>query len=48
MKKELLLDSKLKQVAQITSPTGVGPTGRLEPTGPAGPAGATGATGDTG
>jgi hypothetical protein len=43
MKKELLLDSKLKKVTQIT--TGSGATGA---TGDIGPVGATGATGATG
>ncbi|WP_051387729.1 collagen-like protein [Peribacillus psychrosaccharolyticus] len=45
IKKELLLDSKLKQVTQITSSSSTGPTGA---TGNTGATGTTGATGDTG
>ena len=46
IKKELLLDSKLKQVTQIT--TGNGATGPTGATGNTGNAGDTGATGNTG
>jgi BclB C-terminal domain-containing protein len=46
MKKELLLDNKLKQVTQITSP--IGPTGATGATGDPGSTGATGVTGATG
>ncbi|WP_391204321.1 exosporium glycoprotein BclB-related protein [Psychrobacillus sp. L4] len=49
MKKELLLDSKLKQVTQINSSTGTtGATGGTGPTGANGVTGATGGTGPTG
>ena len=50
IKKELLLDSKLKQVSQITSSSATGTTGATGPTGATGATGdgATGATGVTG
>lgn len=55
VKKEMLLNSKLKQVTQISSSTGAtgitgptGPTGATGSTGPTGPTGATGITGPTG
>ncbi|MFC5559292.1 collagen-like protein, partial [Ureibacillus thermophilus] len=54
IKKELLLDNKLKQITDLIPPEGIGPTGPTGPqgapgpTGPTGPQGAPGPTGPTG
>ena len=48
IKNELLLDSKLKKIADITGNGIIGPTGPPGPTGPAGPPGPTRPTGPPG
>ena len=48
IKKELLLDNRMRQVLSLTAGGGIGPTGPTGPPGPTGPEGPQGPTGPTG